>query len=534
LIIPIEPSYDAGLSTTVDIAWINSQADAAGVSLERVDATQPVIAEPLREVRVGLYGGGGAPFNHAGVLGEAGFRLRFLTDAQVRAGELDTVDIFVMPGGGFRAMHGQLEPLGIDGARILANWVRAGGMYVGSCAGAYDCAVVSAQFVATCPPKGELKLINSRVWNEDGNDGGELEGLDSPGVGVLRLRNTRPNHPVMAGMPESFDIVHYNGPVFEVLETSEIEGASLAEGLAAFDGKRDRFTPAEHFMGERDTGGALLVERASAAGRHSVIAGELGIGRVVAFGSHPEFGFNLAMDEWGAPARMLVNAALWQATSRRTGSASACSYAQEPGPISAPRGSSLDLAQHHAHALIQDVADLRSCPTDPAPAWMSSDYAMSVFGLSPVEIWDESLTAIEAMANQVIEMSAGLRDVTTALGTSPAERDIAMQVEHWVLSERPVIWKQDGGYQGVIALLREAQRMCRSARDQWNIELGPPDGPYAYFQENPFHLVAGSYLAAVGCVGGAVQLLRALTAEVHLVARVSNPVAIVARIHVRT
>jgi hypothetical protein len=154
---------------------------------------------------------------------------------------------------------------------------------------------------------------------------------------------------------------------------------------------------------------------------------------------------------------------------------------------------------------------------------MSSAYAMSVFGLSPVDIWDESLVAIEAMANQVIEMSAGLRDVTTALGTSPAERDIAMQVEHWVLSERPVIWKQDGGYQGVIALLREAQRMCRSARDQWNIELGPPDGPYAYFQENPFHLVAGSYLAAVGCVGGAVQLLRALTAEAQLVAAVSQP-----------
>jgi hypothetical protein len=46
--------------------------------------------------------------------------------------------------------------------------------------------------------------------------------------------------------------------------------------------------------------------------------------------------------------------------------------------------------------------------------------------------------------------------------------------------------------------------------------LGPPDGPYGYFDTNPYHLVAGSYLAAVGCVAGARQLLRALTAELEM------------------
>src|SRR3712207_8091190 len=42
---------------------------------------------------------------------------RFLSDAEIRAGELDEVDVLVVPGGGFRAMHGQLEPLGEEGDR---------------------------------------------------------------------------------------------------------------------------------------------------------------------------------------------------------------------------------------------------------------------------------------------------------------------------------------------------------------------------------------------------------------------------------
>jgi hypothetical protein len=34
--------------------------------------------------------------------------------------------------------------------------------------------------------------------------------------------------------------------------------------------------------------------------------------------------------------------------------------------------------------------------------------------------------------------------------------------------------------------------------------------------ENPYHLVAGSYLAAIGCVGGALSLLRALGDELSM------------------
>jgi hypothetical protein len=528
LIVPLEPAYDPALEGRVDVERVEAQAEGAGVTLSAVDPA-PVVAYPLRPIRVGLYGGGGAPFNHAGVFGEAGFPLRFLNDAEIRAGELATVDILVMPGGGFRAMQGQLEPLGMDGARCLTQWVRDGGMYIGSCAGAYDCAIASAAFTQSCPPKGELQLVNARVWNGGGDElGGELEGLDSPGVGVLHLRATRPDHPVMFGMPESFDVVHYNGPVFDLLEAPEVEGASLAEGLAAFDGPAERFTAAEHFMGVEEQRGATLLDRASAAGKHSIVAGELGAGRVVAFGSHPEFGFNLAMDEWGAPARMLVNAALWQAASRSGAQRRSWSYSESAGPVSAPRGASIGLVQRLAHQVAGDAAVLRRQSLDPMPRWLAADYAMSVFGMSPAGIWRQSIDDLEALAHRIDALAADLEERLAALGTSDAEREVAVQIDRWMLDERPAAWKQDGGYQGVAALLRTAHEMCSAALDRWDVELGPPAGPYDYFLENPYHLVAGSYLAAIGCVAGAVQLLRALTAEATMVSRAA-PQPVLAR-----
>ncbi|CAN5521602.1 hypothetical protein BH09CHL1_BH09CHL1_13130 [soil metagenome] len=525
LIVPIEPSFDATLEAAIDLDEIGVLAHAAGIRLAAIDPIEGIVATPIRAVRVGFYGGGGAPFNHAGILGEAGFPLRFLNDAQIRAGELATVDVLIMPGGGFRAMHGQLEPLGIDGARKLAQWVRDGGMYIGSCAGAYDCAITSPDFVASCPPKSELKLINASVWNEENNAGSELDGLQSPGVGVVRVRNTRPDHPVMLGLPDSFEVVHYNGPVFTLLETSEIDGASLAEGLAAFEGRAGRFTPAEQFMGEPAGSRPTLLDRAAASGGFSAIAGELGTGRVVAFGSHPEFGFDLAMAEWGAPAQLLVNAVLWQASQAKARDLSAWSYLDQPGPVVVPRGSVFAMVQTHAATLAQDVAFLRARSIDPIPGWLANEYAMSVFGLSPVEIWTQSLDAIEAFATRISALAVEIARATAGFGTSTVEREVLSQIDRWLIDERPSIWQQDGGYQGVLALLRIAHEMCVSAVDQWGVELGPPAGPYAYFHENPFHLVAGSYLAAVGCAGGALQLMRALKSEVTVAARrVGSPI----------
>ena len=71
-----------------------------------------------------MYGGGGAPFNHARIFAELGFHVEFITPQEIRAGGLSNYDLFVMPGGGGLAMMGQLNPLGETGCRMIKDWAQ--------------------------------------------------------------------------------------------------------------------------------------------------------------------------------------------------------------------------------------------------------------------------------------------------------------------------------------------------------------------------------------------------------------------------
>ena len=524
-VVPLSPAVDPALAAAPDLDALHRSADEADIHLMPLAADARLVAAPLRPVVVGIYGGGGAPFNQAAILAACGFALRFLSDSEIRAGALDEVDVLVMPGGGFRAMHGQIEPLGEAGCRAIADWVSRGGTYIGSCAGSYACALTPESFLQSCPAQRYLQLINTRVWNDSPLDFGSLQ---SPGIGVVTVRNTTPEHPVMFGLPETFDIAHYNGPIFDVSPQGVVEGASEAVGLAAFAGWTDRFTPAEDFMGPHGDE-EILLQRAIAEGRSSVVVGYLGAGRVVAFGSHPEFGFDLPMIAWSLPARMLANAVLWQATS--TPSTGSRAHLAQPlwGPISVPPGSALHEVAETADRVIARVAALQARPIDPLPIWLTPDYAMSFFGEPPDRIWRQSLDDMRTMAREVSRTAEVLRRDVVALLAEYAGGDLdprllaaLQQIERWVLDERPAEWRQDGGYQGVLALLETAVSMCDAALERWNLELGPPAGAYGYMHENPYHLVAGSYLAAVGCVAGALGLLRALGDELRMAERLAG------------
>jgi hypothetical protein len=523
-LVPLSLVADAGLEHSPDRDDLQAEAEEAGLELRPWDGTGGVVAAPLRPVLVGLYGGGGAPFNQAAILAACGFALRFLSDAEIRAGALDDVDVLVVPGGGFRAMHGQIEPLGEEGCRAIADWVPRGGAYIGSCAGSYACAVTPDSFVASCPAQRHLQLINARVWNGAPDYFG---GLESPGVGVVTVRNQRPDHPVMFGLPESFDIAHYNGPIFDAPVPAVVDGASEAVGLAAFSGWTERYTPAEAFMGE-SLNGETVLQRAVAAGRYSMVAGYLGTGRVVAFGSHPEFGFDLTMIEWSRPARLLANAVLWQAMAAPASSHTEGRHAVS-GSISFPAGAALAQVTQAAAAVRERAAALRARSITPTPRWLTPDYAMSFYGVAPDRIWAESLDSIDAMANEISARAETLQQRVDTLMASRAGSALddgllaaIEQIERWVLDERPPEWRQDGGYQGVLALLRTASRMSNEALARWDVELGPPEGAYGYMFDNPYHLVAGSYLAAVGCVAGALCLLQALADELTMAERLAQ------------
>jgi glutamine amidotransferase-like uncharacterized protein len=421
--------------------------------------------------RIALYGAGGAPYNHAAVFARAGYEVDFVFPQDVRNGALAGFDAFVMPGGGYRAMIGQIEPLGREGARALREYVEAGGMYIGCCAGSYDAATVAKSFLALCPAQEEMCLSGATVWN----DGGEEWGLRSPGIGVLRAETVAAQHPVMAGMPATFEIAHYNGPLF-----------SGATPLARVVGRTERFTPWEEMLGRPAE--RTLVDDAVADGVANIVADAAGDGRVVLFGSHPEFGFTIAMEDEQPPGLMLRNAVEWQLAESGSPARPEVELYTHRKP-----GDAADADPARVAGLADELRALttRIRERGEDARWLEPAYAMSFFGLSPVEIWRQSLDAIDRLSLE-------------------AER-LAPHTEPHVLSFRvPAEWNLDGGYHGVVALLEQSVALLDQALETWDFDPGEPtQNPYQHMETSPYHLVAGSYLAAVGRVASAALLCSA-------------------------
>lgn len=421
--------------------------------------------------RVALYGGGGSPYNHAAILARAGHETAFVYPADILAGALDSFEAFVMPGGAYRAMSGQLEPLGADGCRAIRQYVEGGGMYIGSCAGSYDAATVPARFLAICPEQAELCLLDARVWN----DGDSIFGvIQSPGIGQLTARNAAPDHPVMVGMPEEFPVTHYNGPLF-----------TDGDALSVVVGAGPRFTPAEDFLGH--TAGPYLIDEAISAGVANIVAGERGAGRVVLFGSHPEFGSSLAMDDVTLSARMLLNAVAWQVGESRT--------TREPRLVLSEAPVHPEAAERDLAALPELVASIAerctrlSSRTADAP-WLADTAAMSLFGESPRAIWAAALDQIPTLAAEAAGGASGI-------------------AAHLVSYRPPTEWNLDGGFHGLAALLEQTDDLLAQAEVSWVRSWpGEVEDAYDHMHDSPYHLVAASYLAAIGRAAAAALISR--------------------------
>ena len=421
--------------------------------------------------RIALYGAGGAPFHHAAVFARASHDVDFVFPQDIVGGALVGFDAFVMPGGGYRAMVGQIEPLGPEGARALRTYVEGGGMYVGCCAGSYDAATVADSFVTLCPAQPEMCLSEATVWNE----GGQEWGLHSPGIGVLRAENAATDHPVMAGMPQVFEIAHYNGPLFR--------GATP---LARVAGRTERFTPWEEMLGRRPE--RTLVDDAAAERVANIVADHSGDGRVVLFGSHPEFGFTIAMEDEQLPRLMLLNAVEWQLAESGAPDRPEVELYTRRHPGDEADADPARVAE--LTALVRDRTSLIRGRGDDT-RWLDPSHAMSFFGLPAREVWAQSLDAIDRLSSE-------------------AERR-APHTERSVLSFRPPAdWNLDGGYHGVVALLEQSVQLLEQTLETWDWDPGDAGAnPYEHLETSPYHLVAGSYLAASGRVAGAALLCEA-------------------------
>ncbi len=499
--------------------WQEAAKDRFGIQPVVADAVSDFAGLALKRLRIGHYGGGGAPMNHARIFAELGFLVDFVDPQEIREGRLDEFDMLVIPGGGGLGMVGQIKPLGEAGCRKVTEFVKQGGMYVGACAGSFDGAIAPDIFLADCPEQKHMQLANAAIWNR----GEAWLGLESPGVGVIEARNTAPDHPLMFGMPERFAITHYNGPIFEA-QNGTIDGASDMISFASVAGATANFTPAEYFLNWSDFDveaghGNTLLSRAVAEGHSNIVGGYNGLGRVVLFGSHAEFGYNLAMDQWDTPARMLANAAFWQA-----------GHLTESRPLarkitpgiarSHPLGGGLDTVSKRVPAIVTAAQELRERDAS-GSAWLDDANAMSTFGLSGREIWAENLENFQvvttALEETIAATMAAVRDAQSLRGRllDAGKTALAAEIEDALFAledaihyRAPAEWHHDFGYEGALQMLDRIDTMLAKAKENFATSLDPSPNPYAHFETSPFHLVVGSYLSAIGVYASCWFLLR--------------------------
>lgn len=499
--------------------WREAVKDRFG--LEPVDAVDVdgFAGLALKRLRIGHYGGGGAPMNHARIFAELGFLVDFIEPQEIRQGRLEEFDMLIIPGGGGLGMIGQLKPLGDAGCQKVTEFVQQGGMYVGACAGSFDGAIAPDVFLADCPEQKHMQLANAAIWNQ----GDAWLGLESPGVGVIESLNTAPDHPLMFGMPERFAITHYNGPIFEP-QNDTISGASDMIAFTSVAGSTENFTPSEYFLrwSEFDADeakGNTLLSRAVDGGHSNIVGGYNGLGRVVLFGSHAEFGYNLAMDKWDAPARMLANAAFWQAG--HLVESRPLARKKSPGIAhSFPLGGGLKTVSKRIPGIVAAADELRDRDVSQAP-WLSDDHAMSTFGLSGREIWTQNLdtftTVTDEMEATIAKTADTVEDARTLCSglLETGHTDLAGEIEDALLAleeaihyRAPAEWHHDFGYEGTLQMLDRIDAMLDRAKENYSEAFEPAPNPYQHFENSPFHLVVGSYLSAIGVYASCWFLLR--------------------------
>ncbi|MBB6098585.1 hypothetical protein HNR42_002019 [Deinobacterium chartae] len=455
------------------------------------DALAAEVRPALEALRVGFYATAGAPYHHAALIALWGGVPEPLAAQDIRAGGLEEFDVLIVPGGGLNAMSGQLGPLGESGARAIREWVAGGGMYIGTCAGAYSPARVPERFLRANPAARELALADVRIANAA--DAG-LGGLDSPGVGVLRAELAAPDHWLARGLRPQFEVVHYNGPCFLPPEH--------AAGVVRLVGPSDHFTAWEDSLNPQAA--VSVLEALARAQSCLAVAAPLERGQVVLFGSHPEFGFDALQLGWGEPVRLLANALVFQASRR---SAPAARPPTGEKPVSAQVLTDLAASLERAAARLARLAPLWS-------PWLTREYAPAFWGRDPDELWREALIrAAEVTRNT----ARGVRELS-------AEPDALARFGHWI--DRAPAPDQDYGFEGLKQLCARLYRLIDAGERALNTPPQVPASPYDLWDRHPYHLLASSYLSAAGVA--ASLALAALTLSELAGVRITLPFSLTA------
>ncbi|GEM_PF-2991137 len=413
-IIPIAtlPLKAAPISIEVN-ELVTFLAGELNIELVRVTEEVDVMVYALKPLRIAIYAGHAAlPTPYVELFSTLGFLMEYVDDNDIRAGVLENYDLLVVPGDG---STGILSTLGADGGEKVEEFVRNGGGYVSSCAGSWAATIGALGWDVSY----NLQIINAKLWNVIEGEG-KFKKL-YPGIGVAVFRNINPEHPVMWGIPETFEMVWWQGPIFEVV-SGVLPHASRADGLVVNWNFTKYFTAAEYYTNlelQKEKGLiGTTVYNATIQGKPVVVSGTYGLGKVVLFGPHPEFKTDLVLNGFTyVPGRMPINAALWTTSSGpytltigggATFHAALASIGElkikaqsliETSTLISEAKMGLNKALTIKGRILEKLGELKSLyESNPNPPWIKA--ARSWFGMTPNEMFEYYLEEIPKLCTE--------------------------------------------------------------------------------------------------------------------------------------
>jgi putative intracellular protease/amidase len=174
----------------------------------------------------------------------------------VQSGILKGFDVVLFPGGSALRQHALLD---VEGRRAVQEFVRAGGGYVGICAGAY---------LATARYNFGLKLVNAKPLTGRIDVGERMISATNRGGGRVKIELTDAGKSLFGGPTGAFEVFYYTGPIFS---PASIELPAYVS-LGTFR--------SEVWKHESQQGTMIDTP--------AIIAGRFGKGRVILFSPHPE------------------------------------------------------------------------------------------------------------------------------------------------------------------------------------------------------------------------------------------------------
>ncbi|MBS7652965.1 hypothetical protein KEJ13_07550 [Candidatus Bathyarchaeota archaeon] len=444
-------------------------------------------------------------FAFYGLVEALGFKADIVMSMDIRNGILDNYDVFMFPGDSLP----QIYSLGYEGCKALERFIIKGGGLIASCAGTIATAGVAPN--ESWPEKYWLQVgrwycanVNTSMpfgswtdwrtpWVKEAPPPSYISGYyNPPGIGLIILKNENPKHPVMLGIPTTFTVVHWQGPMLKPVPVGYImwprilpNGTTVWEDqwfsnpipLASFYDWTENFTFMEYYANvwaqknaTRDTLMKTLFGRGISEGLISIMGGYMGNGKVVVSGSHPELGTRPSLEFLGdedIQAKIYANAIYWQVSEP--------SFNPVSFPISYGVSQVLSL-RSDVERLVKDISKDFPSPPDRLVTPVTTR-ERSTFGMTPQDKWSWFLSDLSENCKEVADACTKLTNMMSML---QSKLDGLQSLEKRLLELRRRGFEVDRELEQVHSLREMVLANIRRVNEDINFlyveEWTPPDG----------------------------------------------------------